>query len=75
MNSLTWRYILIKWIRIFNRTILNTSIATGAFILDNIARLFGQGDLKISTFTFYTFDFGIGKNLYVGMPADLDQFS
>ncbi len=75
MNSLAWRYFLIKGVRKFNRTILDTSITTGAFILDNIARLFGQGDLKISTFTLYTFDLSIGKNLYVGMPADLDQFS
>ena len=33
-----------------------------------------QVDLEVSCFPFYTDDFSIGQDLYIGMPADLDQF-
>jgi hypothetical protein len=39
-----------------------------------VAGLFIQGDLEVSCFAFHTLNFSIGQNLYVGMPADLDQF-
>jgi hypothetical protein len=45
-----------------------------AFVLNNIAGLFNQRYLKISRFPLYSFNFSIGKNFYIGMPADLDQF-
>ena len=39
-----------------------------------MAGFFIQGDLEVSCLSFYTVNLSIGQNLYVGMPADLDQF-
>jgi len=65
---------LIVWIRDLNRAVLYTGPTTRAFVLYNVSGLFIQGDLEISCFPFYTVNFSIGQNLYIGMPADLDQF-
>ena len=68
------RYFLIKLIRVFDRAIFYTGRTTRAFALYNISGLFEQGDLEVSCFSFYTVNFSIAQDLYVGMPADLDQF-
>jgi hypothetical protein len=34
----------------------------------------GEGDLKITRLTLEIFDFAAGNQLYVRVPADLDQF-
>jgi len=65
---------LIVWIRHLDRAVLNTGRTTRAFVLDNVSGLFIQGDLEVSCFPFYTVNFSIGQDLYVRMPADLDQF-
>ena len=57
-----------------NRAVLHTGGTPRAFVLYNIAGLFIQGDLEISCLPPYTFNFSIRQNLYIGMPADLDQF-
>jgi len=74
MDGLILRYFLIILIRIFDRAIFYTGSATRAFILKNIPWLSSQGYPKVSYFPFYTVDFSIGEDLYIGMPADLDQF-
>jgi len=74
MDGLILRYFLIKWIRVFDRAVSYAGGATRAFTLDNIPGLFNQRNFEISCFSCYTVNFGIGKNLYVRMPADLDQF-
>jgi hypothetical protein len=43
-------------------------------VLQNIPGLFRQGYLKVACLSFYTGNFSIRQDLYVGMPADLDQF-
>ena len=74
MDGFILRYFLIKMIRVFNRAIFRTCRTTRAFILYNVSGLFIQGNLEVSCVSFYTVNFSIGQDLYIGMPADLDQF-
>ena len=74
MDSFILRYFLIVLIRVFDRAIFRTGGTTRAFILYNVSGLFNQGYLEVACFSFYTVNFSIGQDLYIGMPADLDQF-
>ncbi len=65
---------MIVWIRDLDRAVLYTGRTTRAFVLYNVSGLFIQGDLEVSCFPFYSVNFSIGQDLYIGMPADLDQF-
>ena len=57
-----------------NRAVLYADSTTRAFILYNVSGLFVEGDLEVSCFPFYLVNLSICQDLYVGMPADLDQF-
>jgi hypothetical protein len=74
MDGLILGYFLIILIRILDRAVFHTSGAASAFLLVDISGLFSQGYFEISCFPLYTVNFSIGEDLYVGMPADLDQF-
>ncbi len=74
MDGFIFGYFLIKLIRVFNRAIFCTGRTTRAFVLYNVSGFLGQGYLKVSCFAFYTANFSMGKDLYIRMPADLDQF-
>ena len=74
MNGFILRNFLIKHIRVFNRAVFDTGRTSRAVFLDNISGFFGQGNLKVPCLTLYAVNFRMGKNLYVWMPADLDQF-
>ena len=74
MNGFVFRYFLVKGVRVFHRAVFYTGRTPRASILDNVSGLFCQGDLKVPGDPFDTVDFGKGENLYVWMPADLDQF-
>jgi hypothetical protein len=74
MDGFILRYFLIKLIGVFDRTVFYTGSTTRAFVLYNISGLFNQCYLEVSCFSFYTVNFSIGQDLYIGMPADLDQF-
>ena len=74
MDGFILRYFLIKLIRVFNRAIFGAGRTTRAFVLYNVSGFLGQGDLKVSCFAFYTVNLSMGKDLYIRMPADLDQF-
>jgi hypothetical protein len=74
MDGFILRYFLIKLIRVFDRAIFYTGRTTRALVLQNISGLFNQGYLEVSCFPLYTVNFSIGQDLYIGMPADLDQF-
>jgi hypothetical protein len=74
MDGFILRYFLIKLIRVFNRAIFCTGRATRAFVLYNVSGFLGQGYLKVPCFALYTANFSMGKDLYIWMPADLDQF-
>ena len=65
---------MIVWIRDLDRAILYTGSTTRAFVLYDVSGLFIQGDLEVSCSPFDTVNFREGQDLYVGMPADLDQF-
>jgi len=68
------RYLLIKLIRVFDRAVFDAGRAARAFALDDIPGLLNQGDLKVSRFPRDAVNFGVRQDLYVWMPADLDQF-
>ena len=74
MNSFIARYILIKLIGILDWAVFDAGRATRAFALDNVSGLLDQGYRKVSRLPFYTVDFSIAQDLYIWMPADLDQF-
>ena len=74
MDGFIVRYFLIKLIRVFHRAVFYTGGTSRASILYNVSRLLGQGDLKVSCLPFHTVNFSKCQNLYVWMPADLDQF-
>jgi len=74
MDGFISGYFLIERIRVFNRAVFDTGRTARAFVLDNVSGLFDQGDLKIPCLALQTVNFRKGKNLYVRMPADLDQF-
>ena len=65
---------MIVWIWDLDRAVLDTGTTTRAVVLYNVSGLFNQGDLEVSCLPFYTVNFSIGQDLYIGMPADLDQF-
>ena len=65
---------MIVWIGDLDRAVLYTDSTTRAFVLNNVSGLFVEGDLEVSCFPCYIVNFRIGQDLYVGMPADLDQF-
>jgi len=54
--------------------VFDTGRATGALVLADVARTLAQADGKIARFALQAVDFGERQNLYVGVPADLDQF-
>ena len=74
MNRFIIRYLLIKLIRIGYRTVLDTGSTTGALVFNNISGTGFQGYLKIPGLAFDAINFSECQNLYIWMPADLDQF-
>ena len=74
MDGFILRYFLIELIRVFDRAVFDTGSTTRAFVLYNISGFFNQGYLEVSRFPFDTVNFSKGQDLYIGMPADLDQF-
>jgi hypothetical protein len=74
MDGFILRYVLIKLIRVCYRAVFYTGSTTRAFVLYDVSGLSNQRYLEVSCFSFYTVNFSIGQYLYIGMPADLDQF-
>jgi hypothetical protein len=74
MDGFILRYFLIKWVRVYDRTVFHTGRTASAFFLRNISGLSNQSYPEVSCFSFYSVNVSIGKDFYVGMPADLDQF-
>jgi hypothetical protein len=65
---------LIIRIRDHDRAVFYTGSTTRALFLYNVSGLLEQVYPKVSCLPFYTVNFGIGQDLDIGMPADLDQF-
>jgi len=74
VDGFVLRYFLIELIRVLDGAVFNTGSTAPAFIFINVPGLPGQGYFKVSCFTFDFFDFGVAQDLYVLVPADLDQF-
>jgi hypothetical protein len=74
VDRLVFRYFLIELIRIFHRTVFDTCPTAGTFVFDNIPGFRFQGYLEVTLVAFYGVNFRKCQNLYVWMPADLDQF-
>jgi hypothetical protein len=74
MHGFVFRYFLIEWIRVYDRAVFYTGRTTRAFVLQNIPGLSNQAYLKVPCFSFYPLNVSIRQDLYIGMPADLDQF-
>src|SRR4030042_1552828 len=74
MYGLIQGYLLIIWIRVLDRTVFHTGSATSAFVFQDVPGLFNQDHLELTRFSFHTVNLSIGEDLYIGMPADLDQF-
>ena len=74
MDGFVLRYFLIKSIRVFDRAVFDAGRTTRAFVLQDISGLLRQGDLEVPCFPLYTVHLGVRQDLYVRMPADLDQF-
>jgi hypothetical protein len=73
MDGFILRYVLVEFIRVFDRAVLYTGSTASALVLQDIPGLLGKGNLKVAYVPFYTVNLSIGKNLYIWMPADLDQ--
>lgn len=73
MDGLILRYFLIILIRVFGRAVFYTGSTTCAFFLKNIPWLRSKAYLEVSYLAFYSVNFSEGEDLYVGVPADLDQ--
>jgi hypothetical protein len=73
MDGLIQRYLLIILIRVFDGAVFYTDGTTRAFVLQDIPWFFNQRDVKIPCLPLYAVNLGIREDLYVGMPADLDQ--
>ena len=73
MDGFILRYFLIKLIRIFDRAVFYAGRTTRAFVLHDVSGLLGKGYLEVPCVSLYTVNLGIGEDLYVRMPADLDQ--
>ena len=74
MDGLTQRKALIVGIVNLDRAVVDASRAARAFALDDIPGLFDQRDPEVSRLSLYPVNFRVAEDLYVGMPADLDQF-
>ena len=74
MRGFILRYFLIILIRILYRAVFRTRSTTRALVLYNVSGLLDQAYIKISCLPLYTVNFSIRQDLYIGMPADLDQF-
>ena len=65
---------MIVRIRDLYRAVFYTGRTACAIVFDNVSGLFVQGDLEVSCFPFDAVNFSVSQDLYVRMPADLDQF-
>jgi len=74
MDGFIRRYLLIELIRVCYRAVFYTGRTARAVVFQNIPGLFGQSYPEVSCFSFYAVNFSIRQDLYIGMPADLDQF-
>jgi hypothetical protein len=64
----------VEFIYTMYRTDLAALPATRTYIRVNISRMINERGLKMSRFTIKGFNLCVGNDIYIKMPADLDQF-
>ena len=74
MDRFIRRQILIIRVRSRDRTVFYTNCTTRAYILYDVSGFFYKGYPEVSRLPINAVNLRIGKDLYVRMPADLDQF-
>jgi len=74
MDGFVLRYLLIEFVRVMNRAVFSTGRAPRAPVLYDVPGVLDQRDPEVSRFAFDTVNFSMCQDLYVRMPADLDQF-
>jgi len=74
MDGFVLRYLLIEFVRVMNRAVFSTGRAPRAPVLYDVPGVLDQRDPEVSRLAFDTVNFGMRQDLYVRMPADLDQF-
>jgi len=67
------RYLLVILVRVNNRAVFDAGVTARALVLPDIPGLLNQRCFEVSCFPFYAVNFSVSEDLYVGMPADLDQ--
>jgi hypothetical protein len=74
VDGFVLRNLLVELIRVLDRAVFYTGRTAGARVLQNVPGPSGQSYAKVSSFSFYAVNVSIRQDLYVGVPADLDQF-
>ncbi len=73
MDGLILRYLLVVPVGIDGWAVFHTGRTARALALQDVPRLFDQRHLEGPSFPGDAVDFSIGEDLYIWMPADLDQ--
>jgi hypothetical protein len=73
MNRLVLRYLLVVLIGVLDRAVFDARRAARALVFLDVSGFLGKTYREIARFPFYTFNLGVGEDLYVRVPADLDQ--
>jgi hypothetical protein len=74
MDGLTAGDRLVERVRVGNRAIFDAGSAAAAFIFPDIPGFLDEPDFEVPRLTLDRLDLGMGEDLYVFLPADLDQF-
>jgi len=64
----------VEFVYTMYRTDLAALPATGTYIRVNISWMINERGLKMPRFTIKGFNLCVGNDIYIKMPADLDQF-
>ena len=73
MDRFVLRDLLVELIGVLDRAIFYAGSTTRAYALVNVSGLLNQRYIEVPCFPYYLVKFGIGQDLYVGVPVDLDQ--
>ena len=73
MDRFVLRDLLVELIGVLDRAIFYAGSTTRAYALVNVSGLLNQRYIEVPCFRYYLVKFGIGQDLDVGVPVDLDQ--
>ena len=73
VDRLVRRYLLVELVGVLDRAVFDARRTPRTLLLDDVAGLSRECYGEVARLALYTVDFGIGEDLDVRMPADLDQ--